>query len=63
MVDNDINLKQIYSRIQIIRTHAEELQQLSESFPALNRNLERILASLKMLELNICDPVELNSEK
>jgi hypothetical protein len=34
---------------------AEELKLMGEDFPALNRNMSRILASIRMLELNISD--------
>jgi hypothetical protein len=39
---------------------AEELKHLGENFPALTRNLVRIEASLKMLEINISDLIELD---
>jgi hypothetical protein len=38
---------------------AHELKQLGEHFPALDRNITRILASLKMLQINISDAVEM----
>lgn len=60
MADNKIQLEQIYSQIQIMKSAANELERLSDSFPALNRNTQRILASLKMLEMNISDLVELD---
>ena len=63
MKENSLDIKQIHLKIQSMKTDADELRQHSHMFPALNRNLERILANLKMLELNICDLVELNSEK
>jgi hypothetical protein len=38
---------------------AEELNQLGNQFPALKHNTARILASLKMLEINIVDAFEM----
>jgi len=35
------------------------LNRLGQDFPALTRNVARILASIKMLELNVTDIVEL----
>ena len=54
-------LKQIDEKIQVIKSTAEQLQRLGDSFPALARNSTRILASVKMLEINVSDLVDLNS--
>jgi len=56
---NDI--KEIYAKIQTLKRTAEELNRMGEDFPALDRNSTRILASIKMLELNVSDVVELDS--
>jgi hypothetical protein len=50
-----IDLKEIDSKIQLMKKTAEELKQMGEDFPALYRNVSRVLASIKMLELNISD--------
>jgi hypothetical protein len=50
-----IDLKELDSKIQSMKKTAEELQQMGEDFPALYRNISRVLASIKMLELNISD--------
>ncbi len=47
-----IDLNEIENRINLLRKTAEELQTMSEDFPALFRNTSRILASIRMLELN-----------
>ena len=54
-----IDLKTINDKIQSLKKTAEELNQIGEDFPALARNTVRILASVKMLELNVSDLVEL----
>ena len=54
-----IDLKEIDTKIQAMKTTAEELKQMAESFPALYRNSSRILASIKMLEVNISDITDL----
>ena len=56
---NDI--KKIYYKIRVLKRTAEELNRMGEDFPALARNTTRILASIKMLELNVSDVVELGS--
>jgi len=50
-----VDLKEIDGKIQSMKKTAEELKQMGEEFPALYRNISRVLASLKMLELNISD--------
>lgn len=41
------------SRVEQLHELANELYEGSEDFPALNRNLKRILASIEMLRLNL----------
>ena len=57
----DINI--IDAKIQVMKKTAEELNRIGENFPALARNTVRILASVKMLEINVSDLVELDSSK
>ena len=59
-MDSNIDLIQIDSKVQLMKDTAEELKRMGENFPALTRNLVRIEASLKMLEINISDLVELD---
>ena len=54
-----IDLKEIDTKIQSMKKTAEELNKMAETFPALYRNSSRILASIKMLELNISDITDL----
>ena len=54
--------KEIDSKIRSLKKNAEELNQMAEDFPALARNTARILASIKMLEINITDLVGLNNQ-
>jgi hypothetical protein len=56
-----IDLNEINAKIQVMKQAAAELNRLGENFPALARNTVRILASIKMLEINISDLVELDS--
>ena len=55
------DLKQIDKKIQVMKSGAEELKRLGDNFPALARNSTRILASIKMLEINVSDLVESDS--
>lgn len=55
-----IKLKQMDVRIKKIRKAAEELKNLSGGIQAVDRNASRILASTKMLEINISDVLDIN---
>jgi len=53
------DLNEIDSKIQMMKRTAEELARAGENFPAIARNIVRISAGIKMLEVNISDIVEL----
>ncbi|MGB3904789.1 MAG: hypothetical protein WBB22_07685 [Anaerolineae bacterium] len=52
-------LQEMDKRIQGIKTAALELQDLSKGIQAVYRNADRILASVKMLEINVSDVLDL----
>ena len=52
-------LRKLNTRIKTIKKATLELKQLSGGIQAIDRNAERILASVKMLEINISDVREL----
>ena len=56
-------LKKIDTRIKTIKKAAQELRKLSGRIPAVDRNAARILASTKMIEINISDLLDLASRK
>ena len=58
-----INLTKINSKIQLLKSTAVELGRLGEDMPFLVRNNVRILASLKMMEINISDLMDLYDKK
>ena len=58
-MDKPIDLKAINDKIQLIKKETEALKEMGTSFPALDRNSSRILASIKMLELDISDIADL----
>ena len=55
-----IDLNEINDKVQLLKKTALELNRIGEDLPAVARNTMRILASVKMLEINISDLVELN---
>ena len=52
-------IEKMDAKIKEIRKAAEELQVLGGDIEAVNKNLVRLLASTKMLELNISDAISL----
>lgn len=52
----DPRVKTISIEIEKIKAAINRLDGLSNGLPALERNLRRITASIKMLELNFVDP-------
>jgi hypothetical protein len=48
-------LKEMAEKVQAIKEAATELQNVSGGIQAVQRNADRILASVKMLEINISD--------
>lgn len=53
------DIQKMDAKIKEIRKAAEELQELGGDIEAVHRNLVRLLASAKMLELNISDALSL----
>ena len=56
---DESKIEEIHALIQRMRRLAEELKGKAGGIQAVDRNLDRILASIKMLELNISDVQEL----
>jgi hypothetical protein len=48
-------VKEMAEKIQEIKEAATELKNISGGIQAVERNVDRILASVKMLEMNISD--------
>ena len=56
---NRKEINKLDTRIKAIKKAAQELKALSGRIPAVDRNTVRILASVKMLEINISDVKDL----
>ena len=56
----DVNtIKEMAGKIVLIRKEALELKAMSGGNQSVDRNIDRILASIKMLEINITDVAEI----
>ena len=53
-------LHEMDAKIQMLKKAAQELKDSSDDFPAVFRNCARILASIKMLEINVSDLIQEN---
>lgn len=53
------DLKKIEERIHLMKKNVEELNEMVNGFPALEKNTSRILASINMLEINLTDLLDL----
>ncbi len=51
-------LKKIDEKIKLLSNTAKELKVLADNIPAITRNTTRLLASVKMMELNISDCID-----
>ena len=54
-MEKNFDLKEVDKKIRLLKNISEDVLKEAENFPALNRNCHRILASIKMLEMNISD--------
>jgi len=53
----EYDIKGMADRIQALKQIANELKTMSGGIQAVDRNVDRILASIKMLEINVNDVV------
>jgi hypothetical protein len=54
-----IDMDSLHRNIQAAQRAVAEIKRLGEDFPSVARNAERMRASLKMLEINVSDVIEL----
>jgi len=59
VIMNRRELRKLDTRIKTIKKATLELKQLSGGIQAIDRNAERILSSVKMLEINVSDVKDL----
>ena len=54
-MEQNFDLKELDKKIQLLKELSREVLEEADNYPALNRNCQRILASIKMLEMNVSD--------
>jgi len=55
------NLRVLDEKIKTLRKIAEEVKEAGNGIEAVKRNINRVLASIKMLEINICDVYDMKT--
>jgi hypothetical protein len=55
----EYDIKGMTDKIKALRKNAEELKEICGGIPTVLKNCERILADIKMLEININDVAEI----
>ena len=54
------DIEKLDEQIQRLKQAALALSEMADQFPAVKRNAARVLASIKMMEINVSDVVGLN---
>ena len=52
---HEFDLKGMDEKIRLLKKISEDILEEADNFPSLSRNCRRILASVKMMELNVSD--------
>ena len=53
----EYKIEEMAEKIQLLKQTANELKAISGGIQTVDRNVDRILASIKMLEINISDVI------
>jgi predicted component of type VI protein secretion system len=51
----EYNIRGMTDKIKALRRDAEDLKEICDGIPTVEKNIERILANVKMLEINVVD--------
>jgi hypothetical protein len=58
----DYDIRAMVAKIKALRENAEALKEISGGIPAVEKNADRILANVKMLEIDISDVAEISGK-
>lgn len=59
MMAEEYDIETMTAKVQLIKEAATDLLRVSGGIQAIDRNVDRILASVKMLEINTSDVVDI----
>jgi hypothetical protein len=54
----EYKIKEMADKIRLLRQNAAELKEMSGGIQAVDRNVDRILAAVRILEINISDVLD-----
>ena len=54
----EYDIKGMVVKVNSLRQNAEDLRQMSGGIPTVEKNIDRILANVRMLEINVNDVAE-----
>lgn len=57
-MEYEYDLKGMDEKIRILKKISEDILEEAVNFPSISRNCSRILASIKMMELNVSDIID-----
>ena len=55
---HEYDIKSMVTKIKALRRNAESLKEIAGDFPTVIKNCDRILADVRMLEININDAAD-----
>jgi len=58
----EYDIKGMVTKIKSLRKNAESLKEISGGIPAVDKNADRILANVRMLEIDISDAAEIQGK-
>jgi hypothetical protein len=58
----EYDIKGMVIKIKALRKNAESLKEISGGIPAVDKNADRILANVRMLEIDISDAAEIKGK-
>jgi len=56
---HEYDIKSMVTKIKALRRNAESLKEIAGDFPTVIKNCDRILADVRMLEININDAADM----
>ncbi len=63
MTSQSVNIRRLAQKIASLKQEANEIKAMSGGIQAIDKNIDRILACIRMLEINISDLVDIVPDK
>ena len=61
-MEQEYDTQQMVAKIQALRKEAESLKKISSNIPTVQKNVDRILANIRMLEISISDAAKIQGK-